>query len=279
MAALEEQELEWGSQKRIQREQEDRNTGSWVQKIKGPVASKKREQEDNKGARTKRRKYAVEQEDWGEPNSQEQISECSTIEYTTFWELPPKESKQKSITDYMNTPEEVPLEPAGIRIPTENWTDNIRMIRETECSEKIEIDNGVRGGKLTIDVGICGPVSNGVETENVENVAKKCSFTKKGVCQEHQVPGKKLSIPSKVWKDRGGGRGFGYVSKKSTRYICMVEKNLRRESNISTRDVSDINNAGLSENTTLGATGIIGQGDYLEHSRMTDISRNESEMR
>ena len=59
----------------------------------------------------------------------------------------------------------------------------------------------------------------------------------------------------------------------------MVEKNLRRESNISTRDVSDINNAGLSENTTLGATGIIGQGDYLEHSRMTDISRNESEMR
>ena len=129
------------------------------------------------------------------------------------------------------------------------------------------------------DVGICDPVSNGMETKNVENVAKKCLFTKKGVCQEHQVPGKKLSIPSKVWKDRGGGRGFGYVSKKSTRYICMVEKNLRRESNISTRDVSDINNAGLSENTTLGATGIIGQGDYLEHSRMTDISRNESEMR
>ena len=156
------------------------------------------------------------------------------------------------------------------------------MIRETESLNKIEINNCVGWGVLTTNVGIiCGPVSSGVVTGNVENSAKKCLFTKKGLCQEHQVPGKMLNIPSKVWKDRGGGegRGFGYVSKKSTRYICMVEKNLRRESNISTRDVSDINNAGLSENTICGADGIIGQGSYLEHSRTTDISKNEREMR
>ena len=113
----------------MEREQEDRNTGSWVQKITGPVASKKREQE-NKGARSNRRKYTIEQDDWREPSSQVQISECSTIKYTTFWELPPKEqrtggrrSKQKSIADYLNTPEDVPLEPAGNEIPTGNWTD------------------------------------------------------------------------------------------------------------------------------------------------------------
>ena len=150
MAALEEQELEWGSQKRIQREQEDRNTGSWVQKIKGPVASKKREQEDNKGARSKRRKYAVEQEDWGEPSSQEQISECSTIEYTTFWELPPKEqrtggrrSKQKSIADYLKTSEEVTLGPAGTGISTENCSDALTEETAFETLHELRRKDGM----------------------------------------------------------------------------------------------------------------------------------------
>ena len=79
-----------------------------------------------KGARSNRSKYTMEQDDWGEPSSQEQISDCSTIE------LPPKEqrtggrrSKQKTITDYLNTPEDVPLEPAGNEIPTGNWTDTL----------------------------------------------------------------------------------------------------------------------------------------------------------
>ena len=132
-----------------------------------------------------------------------------------------------------------------------------------------------------MNVRLCGPVSSGVSSGNKENNAnaKKCSFTRKGMCQEHQVPGEKITIPSKVWKDRGGGRGFGYVTKKSTRYICMVEKKARRESNISTGDVKNINNAGLSKNTDLGATGKVEQGDYLEYSRTSVISRKESEKR
>ena len=73
------------------------------------------------------------------------------------------------------------------------------MIRETESLNKIEINNCVGWGVLTTNVGIiCGPVSSGVVTGNVENSAKKCLFTKKGLCQEHQVPGKKLNIPSEV---------------------------------------------------------------------------------
>ena len=53
--------------------------------------------------------------------------------------------------------------------------------------------------------GVGGSVSSEMMTGNDDNNAKKCLFTKKGVCQEHLVPGKKLVIPSKVWKDRGGG--------------------------------------------------------------------------
>ena len=77
--------------------------------------------------------------------------------------------------------------------------NNVVMIRETESLNKIEINNCVGWGVLTTNVGIiCGPVSSGVVTGNVENSAKKCLFTKKGLCQEHQVPGKKLNIPSEV---------------------------------------------------------------------------------
>ena len=127
--------------------------------------------------------------------------------------------------------------------------------------------------------GVGGSVSSEMMTGNDDNNAKKCLFTKKGVCQEHLVPGKKLVIPSKVWKDRGGGRGFGYVSKKSTRYICMVEKNLRRASNISTRDVIDVNKAGQRNNNILGAAGIMVPGNILEPSRTNSISSEESEKR
>ena len=114
------------------------------------MASKKREQEDNKGARSKRRKYAVEQEDWGEPSSQEQISECSTIEYTTFWELPPKKqrtggrrSKQKSIADYLKTSEEVTLGPAGTGIPTENCSDALTEETAFETLHELRRKDGL----------------------------------------------------------------------------------------------------------------------------------------
>ena len=59
----------------------------------------------------------------------------------------------------------------------------------------------------------------------------------------------------------------------------MVEKNARRESNISTEDVININNAGLSRNIALGATGNVEMGDYLEYSRTTQISEKKSEKR
>ena len=78
-----------------------------------------------------------------------------------------------------------------------------------------EKDDHVRGGVMTIgdddekivNMKLCEPVSGGVSAGSVKNNAnaQKCLFTRKGVCQVHQVPGKKLTIPSKVWKDRGGG--------------------------------------------------------------------------
>ena len=103
-----------------------------------------------KGARSNRSKYTMEQDDWGEPSSQEQISECSTIEYTTFWELPPKKqrtggrrSKQKSIADYLKTSEEVTLGPAGTGIPTENCSDALTEETAFETPHELRRKDGM----------------------------------------------------------------------------------------------------------------------------------------
>ena len=34
-----------------------------------------------------------------------------------------------------------------------------------------------------------------------------------------------MTIPVKKWKDRGGGKGFGWVTMRTTRYQCRVKKN------------------------------------------------------
>ena len=45
-------------------------------------------------------------------------------------------------------------------------------------------------------------------------------INRKGYCKTHLNQAKKRVIPSKVWKDRGGGRGYGYVTKRVTSYAC-----------------------------------------------------------
>ena len=33
-----------------------------------------------------------------------------------------------------------------------------------------------------------------------------------------------MTIPSKKWKDRGGGKGFGWVTIRTKKYQCRVKK-------------------------------------------------------
>ena len=62
--------------------------------------------------------------------------------------------------------------------------------------------------------------------------AMACTFTRKGMCKLHKVLGTGTLVTSKVWQDRGKGRGYGYVVRKVTKYRCSVR-------NI-TPEVSDI---------------------------------------
>ena len=52
----------------------------------------------------------------------------------------------------------------------------------------------------------------------------KCTFGKGGLCEQHLVQGTKLTIPVKKWRDRGGGKGFGWVTTRVTRFQCKVKK-------------------------------------------------------
>ena len=43
---------------------------------------------------------------------------------------------------------------------------------------------------------------------------------KNGYCVTHQVQTKKFHVLSQKWKDRGKGRGFGYVTTKVAKFQC-----------------------------------------------------------
>ena len=57
-----------------------------------------------------------------------------------------------------------------------------------------------------------------------EAVSEKadCSISRKGYCKTHEQIAKKIAVTSKKWQDRGGGKGFGFVSRKQTKYICSA---------------------------------------------------------
>ena len=58
---------------------------------------------------------------------------------------------------------------------------------------------------------------------DVEKAEKAgCMILKDGLCKTHNCMTKKVTVTAKKWKDRGKGRGYGYVNSKVTKNICMM---------------------------------------------------------
>ena len=89
-------------------------------------------------------------------------------------------------------------------------TENDEEHKTTENFEKMSNDDVV---------GDC--MKNNVGGGRVD---RNCTFTRNGICEQHLVAGTRLSIPAKKWKDRGRGKGFGWVTTRTTRYLCKVRK-------------------------------------------------------
>ena len=110
----------------------------------------------------------------------------------------------------------------------------------TPYMSKIE-ENNIKVACSNTDgsVGNC----NNQRNENVSaGMVKRCNIMKNGMCEQHQKMSFKYQVSSQVWRDCGRGRGYGLVSKKVTKRICRVGKDLPIESNISTnnRDMSNM---------------------------------------
>ena len=104
-------------------------------------------------------------------------------------------------------------------------------------------------------------MSSKEETNSRESMNKVCNILKNGMCEQHGIMSTRIQITSKVWKDRGGGRGYGYVSKKVKKPVCRAKHIPPTVSNISTeeRSVSHVGNSGIKGKVTLD--GILASGD------------------
>ena len=47
-----------------------------------------------------------------------------------------------------------------------------------------------------------------------------CEFNKHGFCKTHKILGKQIEVSKSSWKDRGKGKGFGFVKTKVKKFIC-----------------------------------------------------------
>ena len=56
-----------------------------------------------------------------------------------------------------------------------------------------------------------------------------CVISKKGFCQTHLCLTNPVTVTAKKWRDRGGGRGFGFVQTKVKKFVCKA-KNLSTRS-------------------------------------------------
>ena len=59
-----------------------------------------------------------------------------------------------------------------------------------------------------------------------------CNF-KRGICVKHGMKGEKFVEVSKAWRDRGGGRGYGYVTQRRVKFRCKVASGLLKSSSSS----------------------------------------------
>ena len=76
----------------------------------------------------------------------------------------------------------------------------------------------------TVDaVDTVGTVDTGQGTPSLADrqtvESKTCQFLR-GFCMQHNVKGVRYIVTSKKWRDRGKGKGFGYVTSKLVRYRC-----------------------------------------------------------
>ena len=85
-----------------------------------------------------------------------------------------------------------------------------------------------------------------LEQAAVENRNRDCNLTNK-FCTTHGQKLDSMKVTKRIWKDRGKGKGFGYVSTKITKYFCNP-----RTRDLKTSNFSDVESVSQSQEDKLG---------------------------
>ena len=94
-------------------------------------------------------------------------------------------------------------------------------------------------------------------TPSVDN----CKFDRKGYCKEHNYHAKKVTVSSKKWKDRGGGRGYGYVHSTTKKFQCDSRKSVHKKTEMFASDRLRDEPADIPRDVVLGLGGLPGHVD------------------
>ena len=88
------------------------------------------------------------------------------------------------------------------------------ILRATDLNSIVEVDlKKVRNEKPTPSV------EDNVKLNEISKRVK-CEPGQNGKCIIHDCEMRQISVTTKKWRDRGKGRGYGYVSVKIPQFIC-----------------------------------------------------------
>ena len=105
------------------------------------------------------------------------------------------------------------------------------------CTQQTSIENHVVTAPST---------SSATKDVNNEKAVLDCNLTNK-FCTTHGQKLDSTKVTKRIWKDRGKGKGFGYVSTKITKYFCNP-----RTRDLKTSNFSDAKSVSQSQEDKLG---------------------------
>ena len=89
-----------------------------------------------------------------------------------------------------------------------------------------------------------------------------CKPDKRGRCKKHGCEGITTKVSSKKWKDRGGGRGYGWVHYQSKKFLCKFRKSTSGGTDVDSSVCLHNYPADGQTNNIRGLTGISEHVDY-----------------